>query len=299
MAAIRERRFELAGFRTRALVLEGSSAEPPLILLHGWSDSADCWRPLLLELERRGRRAVAVDMPGFGEASRLDRERAVLPQLDRFAAAAVREWAGEGQVVLSGNSLGGCAALRAAERSELPIAGVVPVAPAGFDMAQWFTIVETAPIVRALLRAPVFLPEPVVRGAVGRAYRTLAFTRPAAVDAGAVASFSRHVASRRDVVRVLATGRRLRAELVEGCFRLDRVGCPVMVVWGDSDRMVYASGAERILREVPGSRLEVIPNCGHCPQVEAPAELARLLDGFPSGAPEGAGRDDAARARAA
>ena len=299
MAAIRERRFELAGFRTRALELDGSSAEPPLILLHGWSDSADCWRPLLLELERRGRRAVALDMPGFGEASRLDRERAVLPQLDRFAAAAVRELAGSEEVVLCGNSLGGCAALRAAERAELPIAGVVPVAPAGFDMAQWFTIVETAPIVRALMRAPLPLPEPVVRGAVGCAYRTLAFTRPAAVDPAAVTSFSRHVASRRDVVRVLATGQRLRAELVEGCFRLDRIACPVMVVWGDSDKMVYASGAERILREVRGSRLEVIPACGHCPQVEAPAKLADLLAGFPPGAPEDAGRDDAARARAA
>ncbi|HEX6116267.1 MAG TPA: alpha/beta hydrolase [Solirubrobacterales bacterium] len=284
MAPIRERRLELAGFRTRAIELEGGANEPPLILLHGWGDSADCWRPLIPALERRGRRVIAFDMPGFGEAARLDRERGVLPQLDRFAAAAIRdvaERAGE-DVVVAGNSLGGCVAMRAAERAELPLAGIVPVAPAGLDMAQWFSIIETAPIVRALLRAPLPLPETVVRDAVGRAYRSLAFTRPSAVDATAVSSFTRHLPERRDVIRILATGRRLKPELQDGCFRLSRIACPVLLVWGDSDKMVYPSGAERVLREVETVRFEVIPGCGHCPQVERPDALADLLDEFPA-----------------
>jgi pimeloyl-ACP methyl ester carboxylesterase len=298
--AVRERRFELGGFRTRALELDGPAPAPPLVLLHGWSDSADCWRPLLLELERRGRRALALDLPGFGEASRLDRERAVLPQLDRFVAAAVRRATEHGgEAVVCGNSLGGCAALRAAERPELPLAGIVPVAPAGLDMAQWLNIIETTPIVRALMRAPVPLPEAVVREAVGRAYRSLAFTRPSAADPGAVESFARHISSRRDVVRILATGRRLRAELDDGCLRLSRIGCPVLVVWGDSDKMVYASGADRVLREIPGARLEMIPGCGHCPQVECPEKLAGLLDGFPPAPGRAATAKVAADAKAA
>ena len=274
---------ELAGFRTRALELDGEAEEPPLLLLHGWGDSADCWRPLLPELERRGRRVVAFDMPGFGEAARLDRERSVLPQLDRFAAAAIRDVAERtgSEVGVAGNSLGGCVALRAAVRPELPLVGIVPIAPAGLDMAQWFTIIETTPIVRALLRAPVPLPETVVREAVGRAYRSLAFTRPAAVDATAVASFTRHMADRRDVIRVLATGRRLKPELQEEkCFRLGRIACPVLLVWGDSDKMVYPSGSERILREVADARYEVIASCGHCPQVECPDALANLICEF-------------------
>lgn len=283
MAPIRERRFELAGFRTRAIELDGAADEPPLILLHGWGDSADCWRPLLRELQRRDRRAIALDMPGFGEAARLDRDRDVLPQLDRFAAAAIRDVAerARAEVVVAGNSLGGCAAMRAAERPELPLAGIVPVAPAGLDMAQWFTIIETTPIVRALLRAPVPLPETVVRDAVGRAYRSLAFTRPSAVDPTAVSSFTRHLPDRRDVIRILATGRRLKPELQDGCFRLGRIACPMLLVWGDSDKMVYPSGAERVLREVDDVVFEVIPNCGHCPQVECPEALAEVMEGFP------------------
>ena len=300
MTRIREGRLELAGFRTRSLELEGEPGEPPLILLHGWGDSADCWRPLLPELERRGRRAIAFDMPGFGEASRLDRERNVLPQLDRFAAAAIRNVAErEGaDPVVAGNSLGGCVAMRAAERPELPLAGIVPVAPAGLDMAQWFTIIETTPIVRTLLRAPLPLPETVVRDAVGRAYRSLAFTKPSAVDPTAVASFTRHMADRRDVIRVLATGRRLKPELQDpDCFRLGRIACPVLLVWGDADKMVYASGSERLLREVDDIRFEVIPNCGHCPQVECPAALAELICDFATR--QNARRDSGETSRAA
>lgn len=260
---------------------EDESDRRTLILLHGWGDSADCWRPLLERLSDQGRRVVALDMPGFGEAARLDRDRGVLAQLDRFAAAAVRREAERGgEVVLCGNSLGGAVALRIAERAELPIAGIVPIAPAGLDMAHWLSIIEGAAIVRALLHAPVPVPEVVVRQAVGRAYRTMAFFRPVEVPEQAVSSFTRHLPTRRDLIRILATGRRLMPEL-ERCFRLERISCPVLVVWGEADRMVYSSGAERVLREVPGARLEVIPRCGHCPQIEAPARLAELLRAFP------------------
>ncbi len=283
MSTIREQRLELGGFGTRALELDTDTDADGLLLLHGWSDSADTWRPLLGRLARSGRAATAVDLPGFGAADRLDREAGVLEQLDRFVAAAIRdrsERSGGRGVVVVGNSLGGCAAMRAAEDPALPVAGIVPIAPAGLDMAGWFPIVEGAPLVRLVMRTPVPLPETVVREAVGRAYRTLAFSRPRAVDPAVVSGFTRHVRSRRDVIRILATGRRLLGEIRDP-FRLERIGCPVLLIWGDSDRMVYSSGAERVLREVAGSRLEVIERCGHCPQIEATDRIADLLAAFP------------------
>jgi pimeloyl-ACP methyl ester carboxylesterase len=285
---IRECRLELGGFPTRALELEGSG--PSLILLHGWADSADTWRPLLALLARKGRHALAVDMPGFGRAGRLDPERPILAQLDRFAAAAVRREAerNEAEVVIAGNSLGGCAALRVAERPELPLAGVAPIAPAGLDMAQWLAIIEGAPLIQVLMRSPMPVPERLVREAVGRVYRTLAFARPAALDREIVDRFTGHMISRRDVARVLATGRRLLPELREGCFRLERISYPVLLVWGKGDRMVFAAGARDVLEAVPGARLVLIDDCGHCPQIEAAERLAELLDEFPAPLPAAA-----------
>src|SRR4051794_8729094 len=128
MSAIRERRLEVAGFKTRALEVDGDNSAMPLVLLHGYSDSADCWRRLLAIYARRGRRAIALDLPGFGTASPLLDDEPVLEQLDRFVATAVDELAGRhgGDVLVAGNSMGGCAALRAAERDAAPIGGIVP-----------------------------------------------------------------------------------------------------------------------------------------------------------------------------
>ena len=45
---IREQRLRLAGATTRALEVEpaAESGAAPIVLLHGWSDSAETWRAL-------------------------------------------------------------------------------------------------------------------------------------------------------------------------------------------------------------------------------------------------------------
>jgi pimeloyl-ACP methyl ester carboxylesterase len=157
-----EYRLQVAGHATRAL--ETTGAGPGIVLLHGWGDSADAWRRLLEELALHGRRAIAVDLPGFGAATRLG-PGPMLPQLDAFVAELILSWAGEDQVVLAGSSLGGSLALRLAEHGEeLPLAGVVPVAPTSREPAGWFDPIEHDPIVGRLLALPLAVP----RALVGR-----------------------------------------------------------------------------------------------------------------------------------
>jgi pimeloyl-ACP methyl ester carboxylesterase len=277
MSVLFEHRLHLAGYRTRALELDGEG--PPMLLLHGYSDSADTWRPLLDRLRPLRRRAIALDLPGFGTASRLRPEEPVLAQHDAFVRAALVRFAQDEPAIVSGNSLGGCLAIRAAEDEKLPIAGIVPIAPAGLDMARWITIIEGERLLRALLSSPVPIPGAIVRQVVGQAYRQLAFARPRRADPRVVAAFTSHFAGRRDVARRLAIGRALKGELTDP-FRLERIRCPVLIVWGDRDRMVFSSGAERVISAVPGARLELIGGCGHCPQVEVPERLAELLEEF-------------------
>jgi pimeloyl-ACP methyl ester carboxylesterase len=274
-----EHRRRFGGFETRVLELEGDG--PPLVLLHGYADSADTWRHVLDRLGRRDRRAVAVDLPGFATADPLRAGR-VLPQLDRFVAAVVRHTAGDGQAVLAGNSLGGCLALRAAQSPRLPLAGVVPIAPAGFDMAGWFVLLERDPILRTLLGIPAPLPEAIVREVVGRAYRTLGFHRGAAVGGDVVRAFTSHHRDRATVRRHLETGRRLLPELNDAaCFDLEKVECPVRLVWGRRDRMVSPSGAERVAAGIPGAEVVLLDDVGHCPQVEESQRTTELLCDFP------------------
>jgi pimeloyl-ACP methyl ester carboxylesterase len=270
-----EHRLELAGRSTRVLELEGSGR--PIVLLHGFADSADTWRSVLDRLARAGRRALAIDLPGFGAAEALT-PGPVLPQLDAAATAAVayaHEQSGE-PVVLAGNSLGGVVALRAAERDDVPLAGVVPVAPAGLDMPRWFGLIERDPIVRWVLAAPVPLPEQVLRTAVGEAYRQLAFANPRSAAREVVRAFTDHHRDRASVVRALDNGRRVLPEL-DMPFALQRVRCPVLLIWGDRDRMVTHRGARRIIEALPDTTYELLQGVGHCPQVEAAERVAQLL----------------------
>jgi pimeloyl-ACP methyl ester carboxylesterase len=274
-----EHRLELAGWSTRALELEGEG--PPLLLLHGYADSADTWRPVLALLGRRGRRALAIDLPGFGESEPLAPERTILEQHDAFVADAVRHLAEEHgeDVVICGNSLGGCLALRAAQDPDLPIQGVVPVAPAGFGMPGWMRVLDAQPLLRALLAAPFPVPEAAVRAVVGQVYRNLVFANPRAAAAEVVAAFTTHFRTRELVARHLATGRRLLPELRD-CFRLEDVHVPVFLLWGDRDRMVPHRGARLLLDALPGTTYRVLEGCGHCPQLETPQRFVVLLEDF-------------------
>ncbi len=279
MQPLFEHRLTLAGFDTRALELEGNG--PPVLLLHGYSDSADTWRILLDRLARANRRAVALDMPGFGTCDPLADDEPVLSQLERFAAAALEWLAPDGGAVVCGNSLGGCVGLLLAERQDLGLAGVVPVAPAGLDMARWFAVIEREPLLRALLAAPVPIPPPLLQRVVAEVYKRLAFHRPGTLDPKIAAGFASHFTDRAVTGRLMATGRRVIGELRDP-FRLERIRCPVLLVWGSKDIMVFQTGAERVLNATPDARLVTIDDCGHCPQIEAPDRLADLLLDFPA-----------------
>jgi pimeloyl-ACP methyl ester carboxylesterase len=249
MEPLIEHSMQLSGHRTRVLELEGLG--PGIVLLHGWGDSADTWRPLLAEIASTGRRAIAVDLPGFGHASRLA-PGAILPQLDDFAAALVLEWGGGEPVVVAGNSLGGAVALRLAEQPDLPLAGVVPVAPAGLEMPGWFDVVERDPIIRRLLDMPIPVPGALVRALAGDGVRAQRLSHPQL------------------------------PELATAPFDFAAVACPVLLVWGTRDRMIPHTGARVVLDALPETRVELIEGCGHSPQLEATEELLELLLGFPN-----------------
>jgi pimeloyl-ACP methyl ester carboxylesterase len=280
MQPLFEHRRTFAGYETRVLELEGQ--RPPLVFFHGFSDSADTWRPALALLGRRDRRAVAVDLPGFGAAARL-RPGSVLPQLDSFAREVIA-YAGDEGAVAVGNSLGGSVALRLGEHDEARLGGVVAVAPAGLDMAGWFALIERDVVLRALLASPLPVPARVLQAVVGRIYRFLAFADPGRVEEKVISAFTSHHRDRATVARYMDTGRRLLGELHDP-FRLSEIACQVLLVWGSRDRLVFPSGAQKVIDAIPGTRLELLEGCGHCPQIEAAERFVDLIeDHFPHSA---------------
>jgi pimeloyl-ACP methyl ester carboxylesterase len=198
--------------------------------------------------------------------------------LDDFALAAVRYVAGRARrpVVAVGNSLGGCVSLRLAERHSDRLAGVVGVAPAGLEMTRLLYLVQRDPVLRSVVALPTPVPSFLLRAAVARLYRRLAFAAPDSIDPGVISAFTWHHRRRGRVAHYLDTAHRLMPELRQP-FELGRISVPVLLVWGDRDRLVFARGAKRLLDTVPGARLELLPGVGHCPQVEAFGRFTELL----------------------
>ena len=55
---------------------------------------------------------------------------------------------------------------------------------------------------------------------------------------------------------------------------------PSLIVWGDDDRVVPRSAADKYKASLPTARLEIVKNCGHCVDMEKPAELSKLVTAF-------------------
>ena len=92
--------------------LEAGRGDPALLLLHGFTGSADAWRELLPVLGKRAR-TLAIDLPGHGPAGR---NQSFPP---RFTLSACAEHVGRRlgdlhvpETVLLGYSMGGRVALR-------------------------------------------------------------------------------------------------------------------------------------------------------------------------------------------
>jgi pimeloyl-ACP methyl ester carboxylesterase len=52
---------------------------------------------------------------------------------------------------------------------------------------------------------------------------------------------------------------------------------PTLVIWGREDKLIPLRFAERFHQEIANSRLRIIDNCGHIPQVECPDEFATAV----------------------
>jgi pimeloyl-ACP methyl ester carboxylesterase len=64
---------------------------------------------------------------------------------------------------------------------------------------------------------------------------------------------------------------------------LPGVRTPTLLVWGAQDAITPLNSGELYQRTIKQSQLVTIENCGHMPEMEKPAELARLVREFLTG----------------
>lgn len=58
---------------------------------------------------------------------------------------------------------------------------------------------------------------------------------------------------------------------------------PTLIIWGERDRIIPVSHAQRAHQAIRGSRVEIVPGVGHFPHVEEPVLVAEIIRSFVRG----------------
>ncbi|BBZ67662.1 alpha/beta hydrolase fold protein [Mycolicibacterium insubricum] len=260
---------------TRALVTTGSGL--PVVLLHGYGDSAETWRGVLDRLAAAQRPGLAVDLPGFGQADRR-RPGPIVPQLDAFVDAILAD---TGPAVLVGNSLGAATAVRAAARRSDSVKALValddPLAAQHWIARRARTHPVSATFWSRVGRLPV--PPPMVRGATRWLAPKALYGPGVRPDPDVVAYWTGTIARMGDVARLGRDACAYAYESAAGHAGV-RVDCPAVIVHGARDRIIPVHSSRTLHRLIPGSELVVLPDSGHCPQLDDPAAVVRIILGL-------------------
>jgi pimeloyl-ACP methyl ester carboxylesterase len=262
LEGLEERRHEWRGVRIRCY--EGGSG-PPLLLVHGFGGAAWNFSELVPLLP--GRRLIVPDLPGHGGSSALP-----ATTLAGFADVLARLLDGPTDVV--GHSMGGVVALRLAERHPALVRSVVLAAAAGISSSTRLT--EIAITLAGIVQPARLAGRRADRVARSRHLRKLVFgglevSNPQLLTERAVHGFLRGPRMHTDA---LDAGLALAAD--DPRQDLDRVRCPVLVLWGARDRQVPLADGFEYARRLRAP-LRVIADCGHLLIGERPDVCARAV----------------------
>lgn len=240
----------------------------PVLLLHGLGATKVSLLPTLAALAP-SYRAIAVDLPGFGDSDK--------PIAARYDAAFFAAWmtalldaleVERADVV--GNSMGGRVALELGLSAPDRVRGLVLLAPS----LAWLRSRPWAPLLR-LVAPQLGLFQPAPRSVVEGIVRRVIPGSSTAWTAAGIDEFLRSYLTPRGRAAFYAAARNIYLEEPSGpngfWTRLPSLTAPSLFVWGQRDPVVPISFARHVREALPRSQ-HVELRCGHVPQLERPKE---------------------------
>ena len=253
-----------------------------LVLVHGMAGSSATWRELIPRLAP-DYRVVAPDLLGHGASDKPGSDYS----LGGFAVW-LRDFMdalGIARATVVGQSLGGGIAMQFAYQHRQRCERLVLIGSSGLEPElNWTLRVLSAPGAELVL--PVVAPQPVLD--VGNRIRSLMASAgvhlPGGTELWNTYSSLADGATRRAFLRTLRSVVDYRGQAVTAMARPHLAAqLPVLLIWGERDRVVPVSHGYAAHEALPGSRLTVLADVGHFPHVESPELLTGVVRDFLAG----------------
>jgi len=262
------------GTRTRLLQVGPVEASEAVVFLHGNPGSADDWVGMAGAAASAGKRAVAFDLPDFGETIAPEGFEHDVPGYAGFVDAALTELGVE-RVHLVLHDFGGPIGLYWAAAHPDAIASMTLIDTGVLPGYRWHSLARIwrTPVLGELLQATA--TRPAFRFLLNR-------NEPRGLPREFVDAMYDHY-DRRTRKAVLALYRAtddpggMSAALVQVFAGRD---VPALVIWGEHDAYLPFSYAERQREAFPAAEVHVLPASGHWPFADAPETVERLFAEF-------------------
>jgi len=264
----------VGGTRTRLVQAGPAEASEAVVFVHGNPGSADDWERLVGAAGRVGKRAVAFDLPDFGETVAPQGFEHDVPGYAGFVDAALAELGIE-RVHLVVHDFGGPIGLAWAAMHPDALAGITLIDTGVLPGYKWHSLAR-------VWRTPV-LGELFQATATRSAFRFLLNrNEPRGLPREFVEAMYDHY-DRRTRKAVLALYRATDdpGGMSQALIQLfaDRE-VPALVIWGEHDAYLPSSYAARQREAFPAADVHVLPASGHWPFADAPETVERLLTEF-------------------
>lgn len=256
---------------------EGNKNGPAILLIHGSSSLLQTWEPVVALLGDRYR-LISLDLYGHGLTGPQARGDY---SADANIAAAVKilDTVGVDQAYWVGNSMGGWLSWRAGLAVPERVSGLVLIDASGAQTDEKIKPYLGARLARSSigqLLLPEITPKFLVRSSLEEN-----FAQPERLTDELVTRYWELLRFPGNRQATLARGRTPREP--EKWDEIGNLKVPVLLLWGEQDKVIPVSHATAFEGAIAGSKLIIYKDAGHLPMEETPDQVARDIDSWIAG----------------
>jgi pimeloyl-ACP methyl ester carboxylesterase len=268
-ATVRRTRIRAGGTQPRVLEAGPEGASEAVVFVHGNPGSCDDWERLAAAVGGIGVRAVALDLPDFGETIAPPGFVHDVPTYVGFLEQAL-EVLGVERVHLVVHDFGGPIGLVWAAMHADRVASVTLMDTGILPGYRWHSLARIwrTPVLGELFQA-ISSPR-VMRRMVGR-------QEPSGLPQEFLDRIHYSRRARRAVLALYRATPDPGAAGVEFAAYMRSLDIPALVIWGEHDAYLPSAYAPRQRDAFPSADVHVLPASGHWPFADAPETVERLL----------------------